>query len=263
MPRFQPAELGFIRAVSWLYAFYNEADKVTVDFLAERLPAYGLDPDGSLRAHPPVVTHLRTYLQHNLDPSKGPDKGTQAKCEDWFKEHCETARPGKEKHWLACVLRLLEECIRFLEGLRECLWCIEKDESCRAICQDWHQRRSRHHTPDEYERLIAIVAADMGRDAIDASRLCRRYFETWNKELQLCHGNYDFETEARKLIEHTLLHDVAVVLPVTGEDIMQHFGVEPGPVVGQLLARADAIYTEKPLGRDELLAQLAEEMRPG
>ena len=46
---------------------------------------------------------------------------------------------------------------------------------------------------------------------------------------------YIFEVEARKLIENTLLTEMKSVMPIIGLDIMNYFGVEPGPKVGELL----------------------------
>ena len=56
-------------------------------------------------------------------------------------------------------------------------------------------------------------------------------------------GNYDFDTEARKLIESTLLALTdEVVVPITGHDIMERFGIPHGREVGYALKRAQSIY---------------------
>jgi hypothetical protein len=76
------------------------------------------------------------------------------------------------------------------------------------------------------------------------------------KQLELLQGNYDFEVEAQRLIEHTLLYEMIPVLPITGHDIMKEFNVVPGPIVGQLLEKARNLYNTEPCSRDELLEKL-------
>jgi len=40
VPRFTPAELGFLRTVSYLFVLYNEVGKVGVRFLQDKLEIY-------------------------------------------------------------------------------------------------------------------------------------------------------------------------------------------------------------------------------
>ena len=87
-----------------------------------------------------------------------------------------------------------------------------------------------------------------------------RFYTEWVKELELLQGNYDFEVEARKLIEHVLLQKMIPVLPITGQDIINEFNVVPGPIVGQLLEKARNIYNNEPCSRDELLEKLRREI---
>ena len=75
----------------------------------------------------------------------------------------------------------------------------------------------------------------MGRGLIDSSKMCKKFYNDWNKALELLKPGYIFEVEARKLIENTLLTEMKSVMPIIGLDIMNYFGVEPGPKVGELL----------------------------
>jgi hypothetical protein len=260
MPRFSPAELGFLRMVSWLYVLYNESGKINVDFLSERFSAYELDPDGELSAHRRTVQQLRTFLQHNLDPGEPHNRRIQEACEDWFRCHCGTPHPGTEEQWRSCLVVLLGEALSFFEALQKCIRCIEQDESHEQIAQSWDFRRKRYHPPHQFDRLISIVSADMGRESLDVVRLRKRFYDKWAKELQSLQGNYEFEVEARKLIEHALLHETTGVLPITGYDIMEKFGISPGPQVGQILRQARSLYNVNPCSRDDLLEQLRQEI---
>jgi hypothetical protein len=262
-PKLKPAELGVLRAVSWFYVLYNEAGKVNVRFLSDRLHVYELDPDGQLSNHLTLVDRLRTYFQHNLDPAKPRDRDIQEFCVRWFTEQCGTSEPNGEDHWLACLRGFLMEALAFVDALSKCIREIERDESREQILQDWEFRRSRYHPPHEFDALIFKVATDMGRSTLDVVRFRKRFYDKWTQELSTLQGDYSFEIEARKLIEYTLLNETLSVLPITGQDIIDAFDeVEPGPKVGKLLEAAKALYEAEPCSREELLEKLQPLVEP-
>lgn len=253
---FVPSELGFLRTVSWLYAMYYEVGKVNVNFLTERFSAYNLDSSEKLAKHLRIVQQLRTLLQHDLNPQESRNLVIQEACEQWLKDRCGTPIPGDDQQWKICLTSLLNEAIDFFSGLRTCIRSIEQDDSQKQILSEWDFIRKRYHPPHEFDNLISKVAADMGRENLDAVRLRKQFYNQWVKQLELLQGNYDFEVEARRLIEHTLLYEMIPVLPITGHDIIKEFNVVPGPIVGQLLEKARNLYNNEPCSRDELLEKL-------
>jgi hypothetical protein len=48
------------------------------------------------------------------------------------------------------------------------------------------------------------------------------------------------------------------VLPITGKDIIRELQIEPGPLVGRLLAEARSLYGGERLSREQLLERLRE-----
>ena len=256
VPQFVPAELGFIRTVSWLYVLLSEAGHPNVDFLTERFGAYHLESAEQTITFAILVQQLRTYLQHNLNPGKEQNRNIQDSCEHWFREHCLTPIPGNDDHWRACLIAILNQAIAFLKALHDCVRHIERDESCLQIMLDWRFRIKRTHPPHEFDRIIAVVVADMGREKLNPSLLRKRYYDKWTKELKMLQGDYNFDIEARKLVEAVLLTETSRVLPITGADIMQIFGLPPGPEIGKLLKKARHITDTEPCGRDELLEKL-------
>ena len=256
-PRFAPPELGFHQAVTWLYCFYYEAGRVSLPFLLERFAAYKLAADGGHEAHYKAVQRLRTYLQHNLSLESSEDLELQRQSERWFSTHCDSAIPGDEQEWTACLVSLLTEAQKFLQVAVECVREIERDESRRTIVEQWSFRLARYHPRHEFENLVAIVAHDMGQDWLDSRRLCGRYYDKWSRELRALSGDYVFQEEARKLIEQTLLSDAEVPLPISGQDVIRQFGIPPGPEVGRLLRKARTLYSERPCPTDTLMERLA------
>lgn len=261
IPKFTPPELGLLRTVSWFYVLYYEAGKVNIDFLNERLSTYNLDIDEKVSHHLHIVQQLRTFFQHNLNLSKPHDRKIQEDCERWFQNQCKTYEPREDGHWQNCLIGFLDEAHSFFVALQKCIHYIEQDESREQILHDWEFRRKRYHPPHEFDELISIVAADMGRDALDAVRLRRRFYDKWIRELELLQGDYYFEIEARKLIEHVLLYETTAVLPITGDNIMQEFNIPPGRQVGQMLELARNLYNADPyLSRNDLLEKLREQI---
>ena len=98
-PRLSPPELAFFQVATWLYRFYYETGRVSLQFLIQRLSAYGLEHEGKHRRHYEEAQRLRTYLQHNLNLDSQRDLETQRRCEDWFSESCGSVIPGSGCAW--------------------------------------------------------------------------------------------------------------------------------------------------------------------
>jgi hypothetical protein len=259
IPRLEPAELGFLRSVAYLYVLYYEVGDVAVPYLLGLWDAFGLDGDRQMREHRELVRSLRTFLQHNLDPTSSTDRRTRETCQGWFTKHCHTPVPSSEDHWSACLHSILAEGACFLSVMNECLRAIEADEGRDNILDQWRFHISRHHPPEEFDRIIEEAAADLGRSYIDAVRLRRRYYGQWTESLSYLSPDYDFRVEARRLVEHAMLVDISAGMPITGQDIIAEFGLTPGPKVGSLLARARLLFEESPTDRSGLLAALRSE----
>jgi hypothetical protein len=256
-PKLKPAELGLLRAVSWFYGLYFEAGAVNVQFLNQLINTYRLDPSGAVSYHLNLVNQLRTYFHHNLDPSKHRDRIIQEYCEEWFKKQCGTFQPDSEEEWFSCLDAFIKEVRDYFQALSKCIRMIEQDESKDKILQDWEFSRTREHPPQAFDSIISITASDMGRDNLDVLTFRKRFYERWKKELATLTGNYDFEFEARRLIEYTLLNETFAVLPITGRDILKTFPqIQPGPKVGELLRKAKIIYEREPCTADKLLEKL-------
>ena len=201
-PRLHPAELGFIRWVSWLYALYHEAGRIGVPVLVERMTKDGLDPNRNLRQHPRLVSDMRTYTQHHLSMEKPHDQNIRNDCETWLREQCGSSVPAAEGQWRRCLSTLLVDTVAFLNALRESVRSIEIDESCDSICQVWAFRIQRYHAPHEFDRLIEVVTSDLGRPHTDVQRLRSRFHDKWVEELKSLRPDYVFEVEAMCLIPY-------------------------------------------------------------
>jgi len=155
-----------------------------------------------------------------------------------------------------CLLAILEDANAFIDALLFTARGIEQDESREAICEEWRSRLDHSHPPHDFDELIARVARDMGRPGIDPVVVRRRYYQTWIAALRLLQPGYDFETEARSLVEEAFLDEGVRVMPITGRDVMLVCGVPPGPRVGEILEQVRKRYQAARCTREELLEYL-------
>lgn len=257
-PRFSPAELGFIRSVSWLYGFYYEAGKVGVSFLLKYLEVYQLEGEGRHAQHYQIVRDLRTFLVHNLNMEAIHDKKLVQTCQEWFRLGCGTYFPADEEHWQPLLNHLLGEAVEFLEVLRNCVRKIESDERRSLICDQWAQRIKRHYPPHLFDEIIPAVLQDIGRTEMDAIRLRKKYYSDWARIFETYNDEHDFGTEARKLIESAALAENKNTLPITGKDVIDYFEIAPGQEVGNLLEMAKQLYIVERCGKTILLEKLRE-----
>lgn len=257
LPRLQPSELGFIRVVSWLYVHYFECGKLGTEFLTDIIREYAADMAEASKEHRALVQRLRTYCQHNLDPTQEHSKDITRACESWFNANCGTPVPRADGHW-EDILRVLSlGASSYLGCLRDVLRQIEVNPEATQVLSQWKLRIDRFHAPYEFDAIIVEVAADFGREGIDAVRLRRRYYDRWRKEFEVKTDNCDFHSEARKLIELALLSEQQGVLPITGRDVMTTFNLPPGPKIKEILQDAKRQYDSDPCTKEELLEKIS------
>ena len=206
-----------------------------MDFLV-RCAVSGEEASDWMRAHMSLVRNLRTLMQHNLNPELEHDKSVHDACQLWLERQCGTPVPDSEQHWDSCLLRFLEECLRFLDGLKKTVRGVEVDEMKEQRLDEWNYALSRRRQPQEFDELISRVANDMGRNDIDAVRLRKRHYDRWTAELRLLTADHDWRTEARRLVEHVLLSETTPVLSITGNDIIEGVSVAAGPRIGGVAA---------------------------
>lgn len=260
VPTLQPAELGFLRSITYLFASYFETGRVSVRYLATLFIAYRLDGDRRALDHLQLVDFLRTYLQHNLDVTKHSDRETVQACEDWLEQHCGSRVPGTEQQWKACLCALLEDACHALTALNLVIRGIEGDESRETVVSQWKFELDRYHPPEAFDRVIAQAAGDMGYPYLDVVKLRKRFYDRWLERLRSLTTGYDFEHEARRLVEQALLADASLGMPLTGADVLASFQIEPGPKVRRALELASRRYLEVP---DSSKERLIEFLRDG
>ena len=255
-PRFREAELGFLRLVAWLYVYYYESGFVSVRFLLGYFQTYGITRDCSGETHLDDVTALRSHHQHNLNYSSERDAETERHCRSWYRNRTGTSSPAKNTQWYAALDALLREAEEFFSDLEQVLREIEQDEFSEDICAEWSNRLTNYHRAHEFDAVISSVAKDMGRTELDIKKIRSRYIDVWRKQLEMMSEESPFEDKLRHLVEHSLLTDLADVLPINGKDIINVFDLAPGPEVAERLKVAKGIYEKTRCDKETLIRNL-------
>lgn len=253
-------ELDFLRAVSWVYIHHIETGGISIRYLVRFFDGFSLDTDRRARDHLETVKRLRTELQHNLVADSDSDQNTMLVCRKWYFETCGTWEPFEENHWIKCRESLFSESGVLLESLRSVLEIIETDDDGELYKNEWQKRVKRDHRPHEFDEVISKVKMDLGREHLDVRAFRKRYFDVWKKHLETLDEDYVFAEEARRLVETSIISDSISTLPITGEDIMEIFDLQPGQEIGRLRKIAQHLYNSDPCSRNDLIIRLQERM---
>lgn len=264
MPAIEIPVHGFYTSISWLYVTYFEAGPVSIKFLSERARAFNLDPDGRLARHHYLVHAFRTFLQHNLNIETREDLAKKERCIEWIQDclgingaERNNIWPKTQVQWKVLLSALLNEALQFMQLLESTVKVIKEDESSDLIIKVWISRVTRENSLSDWKLIADQVASDIGLESLNVSSLCRKHVEKWNQRLRALKEDCDFSLEARKLIEQTILNEERLPIPLTGLDIMEQFGIPPGPKVKDLLIDAQKLFFERPCCKEDLLALLA------
>ena len=249
-------EAGFIRATSWLYCLYFESGRISLTFLRRLGEAYSLVDREASDQHVEAVRCLRTELHHNLGFGDS-DQAARTAAERWRRKACGTVLPQTPDQWKACYEHIVDDALTFLGRVDAVVRRIESDgQKAQHHIDDWLQRLERNWAASTFDPLIDKAKYQLAREALDTVAFRNQHIDMWRKHLDLLVDDFNFDFEATRLIEKTLLNEDSVVLPITGKDVIEGLRVEPGPVVGTLLEEARRYFEVHHCSRDDLLTHL-------
>ena len=249
-------EAGFIRATSWLYSLYFEAGRVSLTFLRRLGEAYALIDREASDQHVEAVRCLRTELHHNLGFADS-DLATRTAAEDWRRTACGTSLPRTPSQWKDCYTRIVIDSRRFLDAVDTVVRQMESEgNKAQHHIDEWLRRLERNWEAPSFDPLIDNAKFRLGKEALKTVAFRNRHVEKWRQHLELLEDGFDFEFEATRLIEKTLLDEDSVILPITGRDLVEQIGVKPGPIIGKLLEEGRRHFEVVQCSKDELISHL-------
>lgn len=246
-------EAGFLRIVSWLYMVFYEAGRADTIFLLEKMKGFELDKDGIYKDYYKLIHALRTNLQHSMNFQNQRNDALKQATELWFIKQIHISYPRTSAEWRKCLRMLLIEALSLFEAMEKMVQIIISDDDSKQLILSWNQDASHFHEPSDFDQIIYNVAHEIGIQ-IDVVKHRNKYFELWTKKIEVLPAGYDFESEARKMVQKTLLEDPPI--PVTTSEIMKELKITAGPIVGYYLKQAKQLYFDSPCSREQLLERL-------
>jgi len=256
---------GFYTSISWLYVTYYESGQLTIRFLSERAIAHGLDGDSIIEHHQNIVHNLRTIMQHNINRQNRENIAKENNCHRWLKEVLGKEYddvnhwPATERGWNTLLIRMLKDASRLFDICYQAICLITEDEFSEDIMNVWISRDNMAYLKTDWENILDIVARDLGLKYLRLSDLTNKYLQKWNKQITMLKDGFDFNLEARRIIELSIINDGNLPLPITGDDIINVLNIPPGSKVGETLRKAQEIYLRKPCNKSQLLDLLKDQ----
>jgi len=249
-------EVGFIRATSWLYCLYFEVGHVTIGFFLRLNEVYQLIEREKIEQHIEAVRCLRTELHHNLG-FEDSDQQARSAAESWKRKACRTAVPDTNQHWQNCYDKLVSEAESILRVLENLVRQLEADgDAAEENLNEWRRCLERNWLAASFDLLIEDAAFRLGRPKLKTVAFRNRHIDRWRKQLDMLQDGFSFDREATLLIEKTLLDDDTFVIPLSGNDIMDALGLEPGPIIGRLLEEARRFFLSQKSSAEKVLAHV-------
>ena len=251
------AELVFLRAIFWLQGLLHECAGSPIRSCL-RQSQYS-DSEGLGLLYLEELKALRTYAAHNLDASSESDKKTEFICLQWYKRVCRVTPPMCDNLWNKCTLALVSGADGLLQKIHDFLHRLTLMSDRDFLVEEIRRAAVGQITPYAFDSIVASVATDLGRSGINLEKFRACHQKRWIESLGMLREGYDFQDEARRLVEESFLASPEKS-PVTGTDIITQLGVPQGDGVGKLLKVAQRLFESGIREKSQILERLREHL---
>jgi hypothetical protein len=250
-------EAGFLRLVSWLWSLYQETGKLTLEALTGVSNVMSSDRVGD---HLRDSSLLRTFMQHHLDETTVDDRRKAELARGWLDAHSAGRRAEDPEYWLILVAALGDQAKAFLSeitGAIDGMASTEFGPEFRALLR---ARLERTIPAYEVDDMIEALKPLYGLEHLDTRAFRDRNYQTWRDQTRLIASDRNPGNYMRDLIEQALSRHVeAEPAPLSGDEMMDIFGLAPGPDIGRLKRRAEELAASGLRSKRALVEALAAE----
>ena len=254
-------EASFMRLVNWSYVLLFEAGRVSIPYLI-KLPSEIPDPKSDLPAARQVVHSLRTWSSHNLNLSGERDRAILRQVKLWFVEQCGVFPPSGESAWRLSFEKLCTEVGALVEHCQGALELVlHTPDDTEDVVADLQRRIDKSWPPHKFDELVSDACARFGL-SLDVPRFRNPRLSKWREFLETVPEDDNPERRVIAMIERDILDYTNDILPITGDDVMDALGLEPGPEVGNALRRARELFRSGIRDPEQLLERLRDADSP-
>jgi hypothetical protein len=250
-------ELDFIRFVSWLYAHWHEAGRVSVGVMYPATEVFNTDAVELLSEHLNIVASHRTLLHHDLGGEILRGGDTRSRCEAWFNVACGTPEPTHQDGWRLAFAALCDEARLALEAIEAALQRLSADASIEDWVKRWQLANDRQLDDGDLDSRVGALASQMGIGPLRVPEFRRRFRAGWSEQVRFC-PTPEITRTLDRAIASDLLRHAQRQHPLTPDDVIEHLGLAQGIMVGDAMRMARNIFDASPCPKDELLRRLTE-----
>lgn len=256
---FTCAEAAYLRIVSWLYILlFEDFSSNNINFITQKFEFYGISID-QFNNFKKLIHSSRTILQHSIDLKKSTDLEKIREYEYWLRNEVNRIEDLNDKDWEKCCIYLLLEFSFILESIQKILSEIQMNkEFLNIVIQDWINYNMNSLSYNTYENVVLKVLTNLDLEFVPVESFLRKNHDKWQTEIRNSKGK-DVKIILQRMVERDVLYALetyTIPLPLSGNDIMEHFELKPGPKVREYLQQAMQIFIKNPCSKDSLLSLL-------
>ena len=249
-------EAGFLRLVSWSYAFLYERGRIVIPFLLQLPGQDAVAAQEHIKTRKSVQT-LRTWFFHGLDADSDRDFEIGRAASDWFLTHCKTTSPQKPGDWTKAFADMCEAVSQVAAHCTSLISDIAADTE-RAHLQfgALRLRIRRDWQAFEYDQFVEDAATRLG-ERIDAKGFRERRLGDWRKFVSTLPEDADLRAEMQRVIDGEVFVHFRSRLSITSEELIEAFALKPGQDVLFGLEMARHLNSIGVVDKTVLLEQLS------
>lgn len=213
--------------------------------------------DGSISPRLFILHDLRTYKSHTLDKNKNHDKLIIENVEKWYFQILGKKRVSLEDIEL-CSIELNKIICIIINSFIKCIEHINSDQKRNKIIEEIIQAKNGYY-PDYYIETLFKQVTDKLELPMDAYILTKKYAKSIRDKMKIYQPirKEKAEEEIKLIMEEIIFSDKLGICPLSAEDIMKEFQLEPGKKLGKLKKMAiDLADKNLYITKDEILEEL-------
>jgi hypothetical protein len=164
--------------------------------------------------------------------------------------------------WNQCTLALIGGADGLLQKICEFLRRLKSMPDNNFLIEEIRRAAEGQITPYAFDSIVASAASDLGRSGTNLEKFRASHQKAWIESLGMLRDGYDFQHEARRLVEESFLANPEKS-PVSGCEVIKLLGVPQGEGVGKLLKIAQQLFDSGIRDKTQILERLREYLNSG